>query len=359
MYADPHIGLLHRGTEKLIEQKTYLQSVPYFDRLDYVSMMSQEHSFVLAIENLSDIDVPRRGSFLRVIFSEITRILNHLMSLTTHVLDLGALTPFLWGFEEREKLMEFYERVSGARMHACYFRPGGVSQDVPLGLLDDIFVFIDQFRFRVDELEDLLCNNRILKQRLIGVGKVSLADAINLGFSGVMLRGSGLNWDLRKNLPYEVYPELNFLVPIGFSGDSYDRLLIRVREMRESLNIISQALNLIPSGFIKSSDYKFTPPSRTNMHSSMEALIHHFRIYSEGISVPAGEVYAAVESPKGEFGVFLAAKEEVPNKPYRCKIHSPGFFHLQGLNHLVKNSFLADAVAVIGTLDIVFGEVDR
>ncbi len=246
VYADPHIGLLHRGTEKLVEQKTYLQAIPYFDRLDYVSMMSQEHAFVLAIEGLANISVPRRASFLRVIFSEITRILNHLMSLTTHALDLGALTPFLWGFEEREKLMEFYERVSGARMHACYFRPGGVAQDVPVGLLEDVFVFIEQFKSRVDELEDLLCNSRIIKQRLINVGSVSLEDAVNIGFTGVLLRGSGLSWDLRKNVPYEIYPEINFKVPLGFSGDSYDRFLIRVREMRESINIIFQCINKIP-----------------------------------------------------------------------------------------------------------------
>lgn len=358
-YADPHIGLLHRGTEKLIEHKTFLQSIPYFDRLDYVSMMTQEHAFVLAVESLAGLNVTKRASFIRVIFSELTRLLNHLMTLTTHVLDLGALTPFLWGFEEREKLMEFYERVSGARMHACYFRPGGVNQELPYGLLNDIFIFIDQFKSRIDELEDLLLENRIIKQRLFNVGQISIEDAINLNFSGVMLRGSGLSWDLRKNAPYEVYSEIDFLVPTGLNGDSYDRLIIRFFEMRESLKIILQCLNKMPEDLIKFPDYKFVAPYREEMQKSMEALIHHFRFYSEGITLEAGEVYTSIESPKGEFGVFLVVNQDQPNKPYRCKIHSPGFFHLQGLNHLVKNLFLADAVSVIGTLDIVFGEIDR
>jgi NADH dehydrogenase (ubiquinone) Fe-S protein 2 len=359
-YGDPHIGLLHRGTEKLIEHKTYLQSIPYFDRLDYVSMLTQEHVFVLAVESLCELPITRRASFIRVIFCEITRILNHLMSVTTHVLDLGALTPFLWGFEEREKLMEFYERISGARMHACYFRPGGVVSDLPLGLLEDIYIFADQFRFRLDELEDILSQNRIIQQRLINIGKVSKEIALNSNFSGVMLRSTGVNWDIRKNLPYEIYSELDFKVPISTNGDSYDRLLLRLYEMRQSLTIIIQCLNKIPEGLVKYPDYKFVAPPKDLIYVSMEALIHHFRFFTEGLAaVPPGEVYLAVESPKGELGVFLSSNEYEPNRPYRCKIHSPGFFHLQGINHLIENSFLADAVAVIGTLDLVFGEIDR
>lgn len=355
--ADPHIGLLHRGTEKLIEQKTYMQSIPYFDRLDYVSMMTQEHSFCLAIESLANLPIPRRAQFIRVIFSEITRILNHLMGLTTHALDVGALTPFLWAFEEREKLMEFYERVSGARMHACYFRPGGISQDLPLGLLDDLYTFVTQFGSRIEELEDFLLRNRIWKQRSLGVGIISKEVALDWGLSGVLLRASGLNWDLRKNNPYEIYSELDFKVPIGKNGDNYDRFLVRIEEMRQSLYIISQCINLIPSGPVKLDDYKFVPPARQTMKGSMESLIHHFKLYSEGLRIVAGETYTGVEAPKGEFGVFLISDSS--GKPYRCKVRSPGFFHLQSLQYLSVNALLADVVALIGSIDIVFGEIDR
>lgn len=356
--ADPHIGLLHRGTEKLIEYKTYIQALPYFDRLDYVSMMVQEHAYSLAVEKLLGLKVAPRASFIRVIFSEITRILNHLLAITTHALDVGALTPFLWGFEEREKLMEFYERVSGARMHAAYIRPGGVSQDIPIGLLQDIYKFCRQFFNRLDEIEELLTNNRIWKQRLVDVGRVSALDALNWGFSGPMLRGSGICWDLRVDQPYEVYSALSFGVPIGKNGDCYDRYLIRIEEMRESLQIILQCISLIPSdGYIKENDKKILPPSRFQMKQSMEALIHHFKIFTEGFSVPVGECYSFVEAPKGEFGVFIMA--DGSSRPYRCRIKAPGFFHLQGLDFMSKGHMIADVVTIIGTQDIVFGEVDR
>jgi len=355
--AEPHIGLLHRGTEKLIEYKTYLQALPYFDRLDYVSMMSQEHAYILAIEYLLKLNVPRRAKFIRVIFSEITRILNHLLAITAHALDLGAFTPFLWAFEEREKLMEFYERVSGARMHAAYFRVGGVQEDIPIGFLDDLYLFINQFSDRINEIEELLTDNRIWKQRLINVGVVAQNQAIENGYTGVMLRGSGIAWDLRKNFPYEIYSSLNFSIPIGESGDCYDRYLIRIEEMRQSIFIIYQCLNLIPRGLVKIDDYKVVAPSRKEFKVSMEALIHHFKFYSEGILVPKGKTYMSIEAPKGEFGVFLVSNGL--NKPYRCRIRTPGFFHLQGLNEMVRGSFLADVVAVIGTQDIVFGEIDR
>lgn len=355
--ADPHIGLLHRGTEKLIEYKTYTQALPYFDRLDYVSMMAQEHAYSLAVEKLLSIEVPKRAQYIRVLFSEITRILNHLMAVTTHALDVGALTPFLWGFEERERLMEFYERVSGARLHASYVRPGGVHQDMPIGLLDDIYVFTKQFGSRIDEMEEMLTNNRIWKQRLVDIGTVNVKDALNWGFSGVMLRGSGLAWDLRKQQPYDVYSEVDFDIPVGVSGDCYSRYLVRIQEMRQSLKIMSQCLNQMPTGFIKTDDRKILPPSRAMMKHSMESLIHHFKLYSEGYSVPAGETYCAVEAPKGEFGVYLVSNGT--NRPYRCKIKAPGFLHLQGLDFMAKGHMIADVVTIIGTLDIVFGEVDR
>lgn len=355
--ADPHIGLLHRGTEKLIEYKTYLQALPYFDRLDYVSMMCQEHGYSLAVEKLLRCEVPLRAQYIRVLFSEITRILNHLLALTCHALDVGALTPFLWGFEEREKLMEFYERVSGARMHAAYIRPGGVAQDLPIGLSEDIYRFCRQFASRIDEMEELLTGNRIWKQRLVDIGVVTADQALDWGFSGVMLRGSGVAWDLRKTQPYDVYDKMDFQIPVGSRGDCYDRYLIRVEEMRQSLRIILQCLQEIPQGEIKTDDRKITPPSRAHMKSSMESLIHHFKLYTEGFSVPAGETYTAVEAPKGEFGVYLVSNGT--NRPYRCKIRAPGFAHLQGLDFMAKNHMLADVVTIIGTQDIVFGEVDR
>jgi NADH dehydrogenase (ubiquinone) Fe-S protein 2 len=355
--ADPHIGLLHRGTEKLIEYKTYLQALPYFDRLDYVSMMSQEHAYSLAVEKLLNCSVPLRAQYIRVLFGEITRILNHLLAITTHALDVGALTPFLWGFEEREKLMEFYERVSGARMHAAYIRPGGVAQDLPVGLLDDIFAFIKQFGYRINEIEELLTNNRIWKQRLVDIGVVDLDKALNWGFTGVMLRGSGLAWDLRKTQPYDVYNQLSFDVPVGTKGDCYDRYLVRIEEMRQSVKIINQCLNKIPQGFIKVDDRKISPPARALMKYSMESLIHHFKLYSEGYVVPAGETYVSVEAPKGEFGVYLVS--DGTNRPYRCRIKAPGFLHLQGLDFMSKGHMIADVVTIIGTQDIVFGEVDR
>ena len=355
--ADPHIGLLHRGTEKLIEYKNYLQALPYFDRLDYVSMMAQEHAYSLAVEKLAKCDVPLRAQYIRVLFSEITRLLNHLLAIGCHALDVGAMTPFFWGFEEREKLMEFYERVSGARMHASYIRPGGVSQDIPLGLLNDIYLFISQFTTRIDEFEELLTHNRIWKQRLVDIGQVSAKDALDLGFSGVMLRGSGIPWDLRKTQPYEVYDLLDFNIPVGTNGDCYDRYLIRIQEMRESLSIINQCLNKLPEGPIKTNDFKITPPSRTQMKNSMEGLIHHFKYYSQGINIPHGETYTTIEAPKGEFGVYLVA--DGSNKPYRCKIKAPGFVHLQALEQMSKGHMIADVVTIIGTQDIVFGEVDR
>jgi NADH dehydrogenase (ubiquinone) Fe-S protein 2 len=355
--CDPHIGLLHRGTEKLIEYKTYIQGLPYFDRLDYVSMMAQEHAYSLVIEDLLKLNVPLRGQYIRVIFLEITRILNHLLAVTTHAMDVGALTPFLWAFEEREKLMEFYERVSGARMHAAYIRPGGVSQDIPLGLLEDIYNFIVQFPKRLDEIEELLTGNRIWKQRVVDIGKISLEESLNFGFSGVMVRGSGLPWDIRKVFPYEIYNTLDFNIPYGVNGDCYDRYLIRVNEMRESVRIIYQCLEMIPEGFVKVEDKKVVAPSRANMKFSMESLIHHFKLFSEGFYIEKGSSYVVVEAPKGEFGVFLSSDGK--NRPYRCRIRAPGFLHLQGLDFMSKGHLIADLVAIIGTQDIVFGEVDR
>jgi NADH dehydrogenase (ubiquinone) Fe-S protein 2 len=355
--ADPHIGLLHRGTEKLIEYKNYLQALPYFDRLDYVSMMCQEHAYSLAVEKLVHCPVPLRAQYIRVLFSEITRLLNHLLALTCHAMDVGALTPFLWAFEEREKLMEFYERVSGARMHAAYIRPGGVAQDLPLGLCEDIFRFCQQFASRVDEMEEMLTANRIWKQRLVDIGVVTANQALDWGFSGVMLRASGIAWDLRKTQPYDIYHTMKFDVPVGTRGDCYDRYLIRIEEMRQSLRIIMQCLNEMPQGMIKGDHRKVTPPSRSQLKQSMESLIHHFQLYTRGFVVPAGETYTSVEAPKGEFGVYLISNGT--NRPYRCKIRAPGFAHLQGLDFMSRNHMLADVVTIIGTQDIVFGEVDR
>ena len=355
--ADPHIGLLHRGTEKLIEYKTYVQALPYFDRLDYVSMMAQEHSYCLAIEKLFNCKIPKRAQYIRVLFAEITRILNHLLAVGCHAMDVGAMTPFLWAFEEREKLMEFYERVSGARMHAAYFRPGGLQVDIPKGLLDDIYMFTEQFTLRLTEMEDMLTENRIWKQRLIDIGTVTADDARQWGFSGVMLRGSGIYWDLRKSQPYEVYENLNFDIPVGTNGDCYDRYLIRVFEMKESLKIIEQCLNNMPLGYIKTNDLKISPPTRIEMKQSMEALIHHFKMYTQGVAIPTNETYSGTEAPKGEFGVYLISDNT--NRPYRCKIKAPGFNHLQALDFMSKGHLIADVVTIIGTQDIVFGEVDR
>jgi NADH dehydrogenase I D subunit len=355
--TDSHIGLLHRGTEKLIEFKTYLQALPYFDRLDYVSMMVQEHTYSLAVERLLTLEIPTRAKYIRVLFCEITRILNHLMSLTTHALDVGALTPFLWAFEEREKLMEFYERVSGARMHSSFIRPGGISQEIPLGLLNDIYTFCQQFSSRVDELEDLLTDNRIWKQRLVNVGIVSKNEAEIWGFSGVMLRASGIAWDLRKSQPYEIYNNLDFKIPVGQYGDCYERYLIRVQEMRQSLSLIFQCLNKIPCGSIKVTNQTLSTPSRFRLKSFMEPLIQHFKVFCEGFKIPFGSTYSVTEAPKGEFGIYLLADNT--NKPQRCKIKAPGFIHLQGLDFMSKGHLIADVVAIIGTQDIVFGEVDR
>jgi NADH dehydrogenase (ubiquinone) Fe-S protein 2 len=348
--ADPHIGLLHRGTEKLIEHKTYMQALPYVDRLDYVSMMSQEHAYSMAVENLLGVSVPLRAQYIRVLFSELTRVLNHILSVVCHAMDVGAMTPLLWGFEEREKLMEFYERVSGARMHAAYIRPGGVGFDLPLGLLSDINDFKDQFSRRIDEIEELLTNNRIWKQRLVNVGVVTAAQALDWGFSGVMLRGSGIPWDLRKDMPYEIYDQVPFYVPVGTHGDCYDRYMVRVQELRESLRIIDFCVQNMPPGEVKVDDRKVVPPPRADMKSSMESLIHHFKYFSSGFDVPKGRTYTAVEAPKGEFGVFLVS--DGSSKPYRCFLRAPGFAHLQGLPFMTKGHLVADVVTVIGTQDI-------
>ena len=359
--VDPHIGLLHRGTEKLIEYKTYLQAVPYFDRLDYVAPMNQEHAFCLAIERLLGLQVPKRAQLIRVLYSEIGRILSHLLNVTTQAMDVGALTPPLWGFEEREKLMVFYERASGSRMHAAYFRPGGVHQDLPPKLIDDIYAFCDPFLKVVDDLDALLTGNRIFKQRNVDIGVVKLADCWNWGFSGVMVRGSGAAWDLRKSQPYECYSELEFDIPIGKNGDCFDRYLIRMEEMRQSAKLMKQCCEKLRSsagqGPVNVEDNKIVPPKRGEMKRSMEALIHHFKLYTEGYHVPAGEVYAAVEAPKGEFGVYLVA--DGTNKPYKCKIRAPGFAHLQAMDFLTRGHMLADVSAILGSIDIVFGEVDR
>jgi NADH dehydrogenase (ubiquinone) Fe-S protein 2 len=355
--ADPHIGLLHRGTEKLIEYKSYLQALPYFDRLDYVSMMCQEHAFSLAVEKLLKVQIPLRAQYIRMICSEITRILNHLLALTCHAMDVGALTPMLWGFEEREKLMEFYERLSGARLHAAYIRPGGVKEDFPLGFCEDLYMFTRQFSSRIDEIDEMLTNSRIWKQRLVDIGVVKIDDALSYGFSGVMLRGSGLPWDLRKVTSYEQYDNVDFDIMVGNVGDCYDRYLIRMEEMRQSISIIHQCLNQMPEGPVKISDKKIVAPSRHDMKTSMESLIHHFKSYTEGIIVPAGDTYVAVEAPKGEFGVYLVS--DGSSKPYRCKIKAPGLAHLQGLDFMSKGHMIAAVVTMVGTQDIVFGEVDR
>ncbi|MGM0421823.1 MAG: NADH-quinone oxidoreductase subunit D [Pseudomonadota bacterium] len=355
--CDPHIGLLHRGTEKLIEHKTYLQAIPYFDRLDYVSPMSQEHAFALATEKLLGISVPERGQYIRVLFAELTRILNHILSLTTYALDVGAITPSLWGFEQREIAMEFYERVSGARLHANYFRPGGVHQDMPAGLAEDMLRFTEEFPKFADDLESLLTNNRIFKQRTVDIGIVSKEDALDWGFSGPMLRGSGVAWDLRKSQPYDGYEKFDFDVPIGTTGDCYARYLVRIEEMRQSCKIMRQCIENMPDGPVMNEDHKVSPPSRSEMKYSMEALIHHFKLYTEGYHVPAGETYTAVETPKGEFAVYLVS--DGTNKPYRCRIRAPGFAHLQAIDYMSKGHMLADTVAIIGSMDVVFGEIDR
>jgi NADH-quinone oxidoreductase subunit D len=359
--VDPHIGLLHRGTEKLIEHKTYLQAIPYFDRLDYVAPMNQEHAFCLAAEKLLGIEVPRRGQLIRVLYCEIGRLLSHLLQITTQAMDVGALTPPLWGFEEREKLMVFYERASGSRMHAAYFRIGGVHQDLPPKLIDDIEAFCGPFLKVVDDLDRLLTANRIFKQRNVDIGVVTLQQAWEWGFSGVMVRGSGAAWDLRKAQPYECYAEMDFDIPIGKNGDCYDRYCIRMEEMRQSVRIMTQCIQKLRApdgqGPIVVQDNKISPPRRGEMKRSMEALIHHFKLYTEGVHVPAGEVYVAVEAPKGEFGVYLVA--DGTNKPYKCKIRAPGFAHLQAMDFICKGHLLADISAILGSLDIVFGEVDR
>jgi NADH-quinone oxidoreductase subunit D len=359
--VDPHVGLLHRGTEKLIEHKTYLQAVPYFDRLDYVAPMNQEHAFALAVEKLLGIEVPMRGQLIRVLFSEIGRLLSHLMNVTTQAMDIGALTPPLWGFEQREKLMVFYERASGARMHAAYFRPGGVHQDLPQALIDDIARFCEDFPKALADIDSLLTENRIFKQRNADIGVVTLDEAWSFGFSGVLVRASGAAWDLRKAQPYECYDRFEFDIPVGKHGDCYERYLIRMEEMRQSNEIMKQAIALLNSpegqGPVSTTDGKVVPPMRGEMKRSMEALIHHFKLYTEGYRVPKGEVYAAVEAPKGEFGVYLVS--DGTNKPYRCKIRAPGFAHLQAMDFLCRGHLLADVAAILGSLDIVFGEVDR
>ena len=354
---DPHIGLLHRGTEKLIEYKTYLQAVPYFDRLDYVSPMNQEQAYAIAVERLLGIEVPKRGQYIRMLFCEITRILNHIMNIGSYAMDVGAMTPFLWTFEEREKLMGFYDEVSGARMHAAYIRPGGVAQDMPAGLAERISDWTAAFPKIIDDVEGLLTENRIFKQRTVDIGIVSKEEALDWGFTGPNLRASGLAWDLRKSQPYDGYDEMNFDIPIGKHGDCYDRYIVRIAEMRESLRIINQCLEKMPYGPVKVQDRKISPPPRGDMKGSMEALIHHFKLYTEGYHVPRGETYAAVEAPKGEFAVYLIS--DGSNKPYRCRIRAPGFVHMQGMDFMLRGHMLADVPAVLGSIDIVFGEVDR
>ncbi|MEY2392851.1 NADH-quinone oxidoreductase subunit D [Wolbachia endosymbiont of Tettigetta isshikii] len=355
--ADPHIGLLHRGTEKLIEHKTYLQALPYFDRLDYVSPMSQEHAYSLCVEKLLQCEVPVRAKYLRVLFCELTRILNHLLSISSQALDVGAMTPLLWLFEEREKILAFYERASGARFHAAYIRPGGVAADIPEGLIEDIAKFIEQFPQYIDDVDELLTENRIWKQRTVEISEISIKQALDWGFSGPMLRAAGLAWDLRKSQPYEIYDQLDFDIPIGQNGDCYDRYLVRMAEIRQSISLVKQCIEKMPEGPVKTEDRKISPPPRAEMKTSMEALIHHFKLYSEGYRVPEGEAYAAVEAPKGEFGVYIVS--DGTNMPYRCRIRAPGFAHLQALDFMSKGHMLADIAAIIGSLDIVFGEIDR
>jgi NADH-quinone oxidoreductase subunit D len=355
--ADPHIGLLHRGTEKLIEHKTYLQAIPYFDRLDYVAPMSQEHAFALTVEKLLGCDVPIRAQYIRVLFAELSRILNHALNIGSMALDVGATTPLLWLFEERERIMEFYERVSGSRMHANYFRPGGVAQDLPEGLIEDILIFIEKLPQRIEDVRTLLDENRIWKQRLVDIGIVSQKDAMDLGFSGPMIRASGIAWDIRKSHPYDVYDKMEFDVPIGKVGDCYDRYLVRMEEITQSIRIVKQSIEQMPEGSIKTLDHKISPPTRHDMKHSMEAMIHHFKLYSEGYSVPKGEAYMCVEAPKGEFGVYLYS--DGSNRPYRCRIKAPSFAHLQALDFMSRGHLMADVVAILGSLDIVFGEIDR
>ncbi len=355
--ADPHIGLLHRGTEKLIEYKSYLQAVPYFDRLDYVAPQNQEHAFALAVEKLLGLEVPPRAKYIRTLFAEIGRVLNHLLNVCSYAMDVGAMTPMLWAFEERERLMEFCERVSGARLHMAYFRPGGVSRDMPAGLAEDIATWADEFPRMIDDIETLLTENRIFKQRTVDIGVISAEQCFDWGFTGPNLRASGVAWDLRKAQPYDAYADMDFDIPVGKHGDCYDRYLVRIVELRESLKIIKQCLAKMPGGRSRTDDRKISPPSRGEMKDSMEALIHHFKLYTEGYHVPAGETYTVVEAPKGEFGVYLVS--DGTNKPYRCKIRAPGFAHLQAMDFLSKGHMLADIVANIGSLDIVFGEIDR
>jgi len=355
--VDPHIGLLHRGTEKLMEHKTYMQSIPYLDRLDYVAPMNQEHAYCLAIERLIGLEVPKRGQYVRMLYDEIGRILNHLMNVTTQAMDCGALTPPLWGFEEREKLMVFYERASGARLHANYYRPGGVHQDLPPALLDDIHAWCGTFPKVLDDIHGLLTESRIFKQRNVDIGKVTRADAEAWGFSGVMLRSTGVAWDLRRAQPYESYSELEFKVPVGKNGDNYDRYLMRMEEMAQSVHLMKQCIEKMPKGPVVSTDNKVVPPRRGEMKTSMEALIHHFKLYTEGFRVPPGEVYAAVEAPKGEFGIYLVS--DGTNKPYRVKFRAPSYVHLQAMDYMSRGHMLADVSAILGSLDIVFGEVDR
>ena len=355
--ADPHIGLLHRGTEKLIEYKSYLQAVPYFDRLDYVAPQNQEHAFALAVEKLLGISPPPRGQYIRVLYAEIGRILNHILNVCSYAMDVGAMTPMLWMFEERERLMEFCERASGARLHMAYFRPGGVARDLPVGLVEDIHAWNERFPKAIDDCETLLTENRIFKQRTVNIGRIGSEDALDWGFSGPNLRASGFAWDLRKAQPYDAYAEMDFDVPVGKNGDCYDRYLIRMYEMRESVKIIRQCLERMPLGRAMTDNRKISPPPRGDMKRSMEDLIHHFKLYTEGYHVPAGETYTAVEAPKGEFGVYLVS--DGTNRPYRCKIRAPGFAHLQALEFLSRGHMLADVVANIGSIDIVFGEIDR
>lgn len=355
--ADPHIGFLHRGTEKLIEHKTYLQAIPYFDRLDYVSPMNQEHAFVLGVEKLLGVTVPLRAQYIRVLFSELTRIANHLLNIATFGMDVGAITPFLWLFEEREKIMGLYERVCGARLHAAYIRPGGVHQDLPNGLLGEIQEFINYFPKVLDDTHTLLTDNRIFKQRTVDIGVINTANALDWGITGNVLRSTGLPWDLRKSQPYEIYDRLDFDIPVGSHGDCYDRYLVRMEEMKQSLKLCQQCVDQIPTGPVKIDDPKICPPERDQMKSSMESLIHHFKLYTEGFHVPQGEVYASIEAPKGEFGVYLIS--DGTNRPYRCKIRAPGFAFLQALDFMSRKHMLADIVAIIGSLDVVFGEIDR
>ena len=355
--VDSHIGLLHRGTEKLIEYKTYLQALPYFDRLDYVAPMNQEHAWCLAIERMLGIEVPRRASFIRVLYSEIGRLMNHILNITTQAMDVGALTPITWGFEEREKLCVFYERACGSRMHSAYFRPGGVHQDLPQDLIDDIWTFTEHFGKVMDDIEGLLTENRIFKQRNVDIGVVDRQTIMDWGFSGVMVRGAGYAWDLRRSQPYEVYSELDFKIPVGKNGDNYDRYVCRMEEMKESIKIMRQCIEMMPKGEVLLKGSKIAPPRRADMKNSMEALIHHFKLYTEGFHVPAGEIYAAVEAPKGEFGVYLVS--DGSNRPYRAKLRAASYPHLAAMDHLCKGHMLADVSAVLGSLDVVFGEIDR